>query len=386
MNCCQYDSGSLRNCSENRTHNMNEIVFYDSTQLLHDQHEFNISVIPGIDLFKDSFEITNRFLSFVDRTKTIRTPVKTKVLDIMLLPEVSASKEFAEICDQRALSLMHSVIESGRKLAIMYSGGVDSTTIVCALLKNFTEKELKEHVIILLSNESVYENRDFYYRIINTFNCLPSNHFTQFLNNDNFYFVLGEHCDQLFGSKYSHAFSSIMGNVDLLFDDINPEVVSLFFRKFSGNPSEYTSNKLTDIFLKVAHNSPIKIDTHYKFFWWINFTCKWQSVYLRSISFLSDTKNVKLEENYTTFFSSPDFQNWSMNNCHLLGDPSKPYKWVAKEYIFDVMKDKEYMNKRKIGSFAFRYSGKPTSMFLDVNFTPSNKFDINLFDFKNDFV
>ena len=58
---------------------------------------------------------------------------------------------------------MNQVKASGKKLAVMYSGGIDSTAIVCSLLKNCSEKDIKENVIVLLSDHSILENQNFHY-------------------------------------------------------------------------------------------------------------------------------------------------------------------------------------------------------------------------------
>ena len=44
----------------------------------------------------------------------------------------------------------------------MYSGGIDSTLIMVSLLKVATDKELKENVIVLLTQASIFENESFF--------------------------------------------------------------------------------------------------------------------------------------------------------------------------------------------------------------------------------
>ena len=158
--------------------------------------------VPGGKYFSDYFKIFSYNISAFDRTGVIKGPLKCHTLPISVLPEMRPSKDFNDICDERARFLMHKAKHTGRKLAIMYSGGVDSTAVLCSLLRNCSDKDIQENVIVLLSHESINENPSFYYNfVIKKFNCVSSFKFPYYLGHDDYIFMSGENADQLFGSQ-----------------------------------------------------------------------------------------------------------------------------------------------------------------------------------------
>ena len=50
-----------------------------------------------------------------------------------------------------------SLIHQGHKFALMYSGGIDSTLALCALIKNLNKEELS-NIVICASKHSIVEN------------------------------------------------------------------------------------------------------------------------------------------------------------------------------------------------------------------------------------
>lgn len=360
----------------------NYITYYTSLDVL-----FNSTLdIPGKEIFSDMILLNNKHLSFFDRTGSIQAPLNIRVMDHLKLPLVETTGSFFSICDTRIKTLMEKAETTKKQLVVMYSGGVDSTLIISSLLKNFPASTLK-NVIVLLSVESVCENYDLFDKIKRTFTCKPSNNYQEYLGNSKYLFVIGEHADQLFGSKYTPQFIKYnKGNIDSLFDLINLTLLADFFKYLLPNSSEKSINRLVMLLVKLADNAPIAIDTYYKFFWWINFTCKWQSVYIRSVMLNSNIPNIIFENNYTTFYSSIDFQRWSMNNASTLGDPSKTYKHTSKEYIIDVTKDASYWNKGKIGSLSQRWFCSKPHLALDTNNKIVTELDSSYFNYENDFL
>jgi hypothetical protein len=121
----------------------------------------------------------------------------------------------------------------------------------------------------------------------------------------------------------------------------------------------------------VAAKAPVEIDTASKFFWWCNFTLKWQCVYFRILSLVSpgNRMHVAPEDNYFMFFSTKEFQLWSMNSSDdLIYDTIKTYKYKCKEYIYDFDGNEDYkLNKMKIGSLPKICMRKPMALAIDSN-------------------
>ena len=73
-----------------------------------------------------------------------------KVLDFLKMPEYDNTfdKSFEQVCDERAQFLLHYAEWKNKKIAVMYSGGVDSTLILCSFLKNAKPNQLKNISIV----------------------------------------------------------------------------------------------------------------------------------------------------------------------------------------------------------------------------------------------
>lgn len=348
---------------------MSGLIFYNSYEIfLNKDNQHLLNEMPGGKAFSDYFRISSFNISAFDRTETLIYPLKTHKLPISVMPELRPVDDFNSICDARARFLMQKAKNDGRKIAVMYSGGVDSTSVLCSLLRNCSDEDIKNNVIVLLSQESVWENPSFYYdHVIKRFNCISSYRFPYFLGRDDYFFISGENADQLFGSQLMGTYTTLFPIEDLLKE---PEAVS-------GHVIDWLSHRTNDkvsaekwfyAFKKLGDNAPINIDTAYKMFWWINFTSKWQSVYVRMLSFCRNRSTLKLEENYTSFFSSQDFQLWALNNADNLFTHEKlPYKYMLKKYIIEFTKDESYMTKPKIGSLTNVVRQKVAPLSIDVD-------------------
>jgi hypothetical protein len=365
------------------------LIYYNSYDIFLNP-KYDPSIIPGGNRFADYFKIFSANITANDRSNTIKFPLKTAVLSQFKLPEyVTQTLSFADLCDERALFLMKEAKDMGRKLAIMYSGGIDSTTVLCSMLKNCSTKDIKENVVVLLSHHSIYENEQFYYdHVIKNFNCVSSFRFPHFLGNDRFIFLSGENADQLFGSQVVDNFTELYPFTDLLksVDDNRDKMVYLFSLRLNGDIQ--SANLFFNKLKMICDSAPVPIDTTYKMLWWINFITKCQSVYTRMLPYSQNRESLKLEENYTTFFCTKEFQLWSMNNSdNLIGMDAKSSKYVAKQYIVSYNGDTSYYSKPKIGSLTNLVTKKQIPMWIDENLNYSYEYpDPSLYNYDNDFM
>lgn len=367
------------------------LIYYNGYNIfINQKYQENLKLLPGGESFSGYFKIFSPNISAVDRTNTLKFPLKVDLLPFLVMPElVEFNKSFSDICDERALFLMHKVKNTGRKLAVMYSGGVDSTTLLCSLLKNCSKKDLKDNVVVLLSNGSIYENKNFFYdHVIKYFNCVSSFKFPYYLGNDDYLFVSGENADQLFGSQVVSDFVRIYPFSDLLknINTIEDKLINLI--KIRLKSDDITAKKWYEKLKQITDAAPIDIDNGYKMLWWVNFTTKWQSVYVRMLSYSQNKDTIKLEENYTTFFSTKDFQLWSMNNSDkLIKDTTSSSKYIAKEYIYEYNGDSSYLSKPKIGSLSRLMRQKHIPMTIDGDMNYSYDFPLaEHYNYNNSFV
>ena len=369
------------------------ILYYNSYDIFNNStYSKDLANIPGGVEFSTIFKMFSQNITFSDRTDTIKIPLKMHTPNFLRLPEFNTftGKSFDQICDERARSLLDHALASNRKIAVMYSGGVDSTLILCAFLKVAKPEELKQ-IIVLLSEKSVLENPNFYRDyVIKHFQCESSYKFPAYMGNDKILFVTGENADQLFGSQVAGNFAMFTSHEGLLapLSEMENKLIE-FFELTS--PIWQKNCKYVEptyrLLKKLIDCAPIKIDTVYKFLWWINFTMKWQSVYVRIMPYAWNRSGIKIEENYTTFYSPADFQLWSMHNSDsLIGDTPTSSKPVQKAYILDVNGDESYLKKPKVGSLASMVTRKENSFFIDSNMQYHSNFPSEeYYNYDNDF-
>lgn len=370
---------------------MSNLLFYNSYDIFFNpKNSSKLHSIPGGKAFSSYFEIFTKNISIVDRTGTITTPLKTKVLDFLKMPAYEKyDKSFEEICDERIKFLLMKAKHTGRKLAVLYSGGVDSTLILCSILKNAKPDEL-ENVHVFLSNESINENINFYYNfVIKKFKCFSSYKYPYLMGRDDYLFVTGENADQLFGSQLNEMFikSNCVDDVFVDYKDSQGKMMDLIDTRLSQDNKQY-KELMMQVFTKMVEASEIELKNVYQFHWWLNFSTKWQSVYLRILPYCLNRETLKLEENYTTFYHTKDFSLWALNNFESFStNPEMMGRNTSKQYIFDVNGDVDYLKKPKMYSLQQLVRNKKAVYTIDDNLKYSDDYPgQEYYNIENDFV
>lgn len=368
------------------------IIYYNSYDIFNNPTNASLlAEVPGGYEFSTLFKMFSQNITFVDRTNVITTPLKMDIPDFLKVPSMDSfnGKSFDEICDDRARELLNQASRTNKTIAVMYSGGVDSTLILCSFLKVATPEELK-NIIVLLSEKSILENQVFYDKFITKkFTCDSSYKFPAYMGNDKILFVTGENADQLFGSQVAGSFAMYTSH-DSMFssiDDMESKLIEFFEINCPISYKPYVE-PCYKLLRKVTDAAPIEIDNVYKFLWWINFSMKWQSVYVRIMPYSWNRNNIKFEENYTTFYSPAQFQLWSMHNSDkLIGDSPDTVKFIQKQYILDVNGDRGYLKKPKLGSLASMVQRKENCFFIDNTMKYHDTFPTEqYYNYDNDFV
>jgi hypothetical protein len=333
---------------------------------------------PGFNSIRYVIQFFGSQISMMDRTETIKVPINSTILPFLKLPELKkVNTNFEELCEKRARLLLDKAISTNRKLTIMYSGGIDSTLIMVSLLKVATDKELKENVIVLLTQASIFENENLFKNyILKKCNIESTFDFTHFLGNNKYIVVTGETGDQLFGSMATRNFFIKYGK-EFVFGEASYDKIERIFldtHLTNENLDKKEASKVIMPLFKVVEKAPLKITSVYHFFWWLNFTLKWQSVYTRTLAYTKQKyeKTLKMEDNYFAFFSDEEMQLWVMNNPDkLIRDDYKSYKYIAKDIIYKFDKNEDYWkNKVKWGSLADVFMTRVPARFIDdeINF------------------
>jgi len=369
------------------------LLFYNSYDIfLNSKNKDKVNLIPGGKAFSSYFEIFHLNSTVVDRTNTITFPLNTKVLDFLKMPDYQKSgKSFEEICDERINFLLMKARHTNKKLAVLYSGGVDSTLILCSILKNAKQNDLN-NVHVFMSDDSVKENLNFYYNfIIKKFKCFSSYKFPYILGRDDYLFVSGENADQLYGAGMNlHGIFSQKYSLDELFGDYKDsyeQMLSVLQSRLSPENQKY-GEPIFKLFTKLVESAAIDIKNVYQFYWWLTFSLKWQSVYVRILPYSLNKTTLKLEENFTTFYSTKDFSLWALNNFEKFSsDPTSANRDISKQYIFDVNGDKDYLKKPKVLSLHNLVRNKNMVQTIDDDLNYSNEYpNERYYNFENDFL
>ena len=306
----------------------------------------------------------------LDRTNTLTLKgVKTKVLVPLPDYEVSAKNiRLGDIARARATEIWRRAGEiPSRTLEILFSGGIDSTSVLTALLETRPpEASGRPTLIVKMAPRAVEEYPHFFFQYISA-GKLPVEYvgdfddICEFVNHTRLT-VTGELGDQLFGSNtMARAASSQQMNLD---DEWTQEA---FWKEPLQKAAEgkVTVADLQAYLAPQLAKSPIPIKSLFDFLWWINFSFKWQHVSLRLLHChrFIDKGSVS---NLIHFFETPEWQQWSYHN-HAAKMPDKEdwksYKEPLKRYIRDFTGDMEYyINKVKVGSLEYKMTSYRAAM------------------------
>ena len=291
----------------------------------------------------------------VDRSGTLPTPgVKMSVEPI---PDATG---FTDTIENVMLAEAQRIWNLNREFRVYWSGGIDSTGLLVALLRTAETNDLDRMTIVYSDNDpyrsSVSEYPKFFAEHIdgklNKFAChsgprdrffgAPMHMLSSRVGEDiaaqaqsGVLCVTGELGDQMFGSA---AFST---DADLINMD-----TAQYLKKDQFQPYLEDINRF---------NAACPLDTTklVDCLWWWNYAVKWQEVRYRAAVSLTDGSKL---ENVHAFFGGEDFQKWSIANPDKkIKDTPASYKYALKDFIFDYTKDADYRDtKLKEGSLRVR--------------------------------
>ena len=270
-----------------------------------------------------------------------------QILPDLTIPE---TRTLADLIDSRANEIYNNAQKLNKKIMIMWSGGIDSTTVIISLLKAIPANQHKDILSICMTSDSLIENFFFYKNFISP-SKIPIVHklsvdFSDTFLND--YILLhGDPADALFGSG-SIKFRPLLEDEKYLlpYKDNMRLIYSL------GNLSPNSWNFLVDkITLNLEQTNLDQIVTIADWFWWQYINFKWEGSLWRPFhgaglrkdhtSSISKDNTITYLEN--TFFNTESFQRWSYTNIHnfypggIVG-----HKQEIKNYIFEFDRNSVY--------------------------------------------
>jgi hypothetical protein len=315
--------------------------------------------------------------SYVGRNNgewSVGWPTKIREKYIMPAYDKNFNKTHGEITDARAKDVQKLIIEKDAKFAVAYSGGIDSTMVITALIKNLTEEQLK-NIYIYCDTASVIENPIFYkkfilgkFKLINSSKNLIEEVIGQGIN-----MISSCSADVLYGSKNILELQSNLYFYTKNLSTISKKNIFNSWRKAVDADTHYSNFKdliishyspegfpelgesYYDKLVRNIETSDVPVNSLYDFYWWHLFNLKYISISAKLL--VIDNSRIdynELEKSIFDWYCNDDYQKWSMvnnNNGEKIDFASTTLKICARRYIYDIDKNDWYFHfKQKISS------------------------------------
>lgn len=263
----------------------------------------------------------------VDRSETFKDCGYPNIVIEQPLPkQIIYSGDFEHVVDKTAKNIIDRCKVEQKPIAILYSGGIDSTCVASAFLKQ------NQQIVILGSQASIDENPIFFNEVLCSNPNVILNIGNPLLfasqNSDQYIFVTGECGAHLMGTiNWTKYGGREIENVDAVEAD---HMASGIFK----NPEPFFNipDDTKHMLLRILDKSPKTFKTNYDAQWWSIFVLKWQFVSYRIQLWLG-----KLCPSFVNFFMTDDFQNWALYNDVTVKCPNyewRNYKMPMRDYIY----------------------------------------------------
>jgi len=346
---------------------------------------------PDVKNWAKTYQYLTITWDLVDRTEQFKFPMRSSIHNSCKLP-VLTSKHLThkECCDKRAKEIWDLSTRLNKPIGIMWSGGIDSTRALVAFLENFPLAELKDKLHIICSEYSALENPVFYQKfIVPNFKLISSENLPWLLDK-NMLIVTGELNDELVGTHTLKNF--LANNTDTYKEKFNKQKIFNFVN------AKIKDDKVTDLFVNSVINGAshygITLENEADWFWWWNFTFKWQLVFMRLLTIAMPKYWSSFNDEFIStyihhFYATEDFQLWAINTPETrVIQKWTEYKLQAKKEIFNFDGNRDYFeNKTKRGSLITVFRQRSVAEALDSNLVLHQRLDPKIwYDPTNSFV
>jgi len=303
----------------------------------------NLFKINGFNDYNNLIDINSIFSSYpfgevVDRTNTVYSPLKYKVLRDWKIPTTSLSFE-----DIMYNQVMRHIC-SNRKINLCWSGGIDSTTMLVGFLKHTPDLS---QLRVLYSPFSVYENRDFLELLHRDYPQVETLDISGTIYMDNHFdgLMLIGHGGDEFVSSLDDSFYEKVGG-----DGLYKPWKDYFREQNQDRLIEFSEN----YFAKAGKPIETLLDAR----WWFYASTKSQVFQIADNVFLTNQKDTKIEDTIG-FYDNYEFEAFMYFNPQLIIENRHDYrthKNFMKKYIFEFDKSEDYfINKSKSNSIQFAW-------------------------------
>ena len=280
--------------------------------------------------------------------------------DYVSCPPLSqqSTKSFSDVTDLRAVDIKQATKQQDQEIAVFWSGGIDSTVALAAIIKNFDSADLK-NVTVFANDQSYFENPIFYHSVIEKYQLKTVN-FKNFSNDkiqalfDRYYVIDGEPADKLWIVNIAIQFESAYGAGSLT----TPlkQISSKFIEFLTGYMSADQADQYYDSLIKNINEVGVEIVTLGDLFWWINFNFHWVEhllIWYNQFPIKNFESYNQYKKNYKPWYNTEEYQLWSLADRpkSIKTDRHDLYKMPAKQYIYELDRNTYYLNyKSKLAS------------------------------------
>lgn len=291
------------------------------------------------------------------RVGTFTTPWNIPNNPLYKIPEFKIINDsLKDLLDTRALEIYYNAKKTNKKIAVMWSGGIDSTAVLTALLKNIPNTD-KNIVTVICDTNSILENIEFYKNFIS--NKLECIHYRTFDMNEDFlqnYILLhGDPGDCLFGpsvSKYQYFIDRGQhlepwkNHLDKMKELL--EIPHIDPASYEPGFGEWYVNKVTNNLEETGQAEYLTSIADWWFWTYYNFKweicCQIPFLFLRRDFSSTFSNDILKEYAQNTFFNTEKFQQWGYSNIKKnIPKDFTLHKKEVKMYIHEFTKDLNYL-------------------------------------------
>jgi hypothetical protein len=263
---------------------------------------------------------------FIDRTETLPHYLQIKPLSKPLNYDSSFNMSFRDICSTQAVD----ILKSGKKVNVLWSGGLDSTCALVALLSNAKEKD---QIRVLANYNSIIESGYMYDVFFKKYDT-KINTFLKFDENE--LFITGALGNQLFS----------LG----AFDIENKISIEDLQKPYT----EIISKEKINFYSPALSKSPKPIKTVEEFLWFETFAFKWDH---QRVAMIIKWLKPNSIENYLDkvygFYYNKLFEQWSIQSNEQQYDIrsfSTTNKMPMRKYLLKELGSEalDYVNNKKV--------------------------------------
>lgn len=291
----------------------------------------------GGTIHRDRFNLLNNLSNIMfDLDKTDPIPPRT-------------DKPFAQIVDEQACKYIEA--SGNQRIAVLWSGGVDSTCVVSTFIRNGIPKE--KLLVVGTKSESLEKSYYFY----------------EFLVKNGYEVLIVDELSSALCKLQNCAYLiSGAGGDQLCMHEVHRYDISLYDTPFyEGAKGLFEAvglpltKKSLDYFCEVWRWYAKALDIDLKcicdFTWLYNFAIRFNTVKDRERLLIIQSENAK---KYTPFFMDIDFQSWALSHYEEFREYHQTfdryhYKWPFKEITYSVVKNRECFQLGKHCSRTYSY-------------------------------